>query len=125
MNEVLTEKHLAALRYPESREMYSRTLACCELRPGGTADTDQDMIYDLCSAEDMKRELLQDIRQRGVMVESRNGRQIYRKENPALARICRLDEFQRKVRADLGLAKRRKADDAEEEQEETDEFDSL
>ena len=99
----LIKSHLESLRHAESREMYMRTLHACEDRPGGLAITDLDMIFDLCCTEDMKQELRKDIADRGVMVEVRNGRQLFRKENPSLARAQRCSEYQRKLRADLRL----------------------
>ena len=93
--EPLHRRHLESLKYPESREMYDRTLALCQERPDGVKAADLDMIFDLCAAEDVKRELQDDIRKRGVVVETRNGRQVFRKENPSMARMCRYSELQR------------------------------
>lgn len=117
-DEDLRRRHLAALQTEESRAMYERTLAACAARPDGVTPCDQDLIFDLCSHEDVKQALQQDIRKRGVTVESRNGRQTYTKENPALARICRYAELQRRIRADLRLtpAKRGGADEAEQDE---------
>ena len=122
-NEDLRARHLAELRHEAALSMYDRTLRQCAERPGGLRPTDQDMIADLCSAEDIKIDLQEEIKKRGVMVETRNGRQTFRKENPAMARLCRYTELQRKLRADLGLVIKRKAENGEEEPE-ADEFDS-
>lgn len=122
----LREKHLQQLQSQESREMYDRTLAQCLDRPGGLTATDQDMIFDLCSAEDIKLALAEDIRKRGVVVETRNGRQVFRKENPSMARMCRYAELQRKIRADLGITPgKRRAEEEPPEEEKADEFDAF
>lgn len=123
----LREKHLQQLQSQESREMYDRTLAQCLDRPGGLTATDQDMIFDLCSAEDIKLALAEDIRKRGVVVETRNGRQVFRKENPSMARMCRYAELQRKIRTDLGITpgKRRAEEEKAPEEEEADAFEAF
>lgn len=124
--EPLHRRHLESLKYPESREMYDRTLALCQERPDGVKAADLDMIFDLCAAEDVKRELQDDIRKRGVVVETRNGRQVFRKENPSMARMCRYSELQRKIRADLRLTPAKRAPQEEEPPEEAeDEFEAL
>lgn len=114
-DEALRQRHLSALSTPEAREMYDRTLAQCQERPGGVTATDQDMIYDLCSAEDVKQALAADIKKRGAVVETRNGRQVFHKENPSMARMCRYTELQRKIRADLKITPARRAQEEEEE----------
>lgn len=124
--EPLHRRHLESLKYPESREMYDRTLALCQERPDGVKAADLDMIFDLCAAEDVKRELQDDIRRRGVVVETRNGRQVFRKENPSMARMCRYAELQRKIRADLRLTPAKRVPQEEEPPEEAeDEFEAL
>lgn len=127
IDEALRQRHLAALATPEGREMYERTIAQCFLRPGGVTATDQDMIYDLCSAEDMKQALAADIKKRGAVVETRNGRQVFHKENPSMARMCRYTELQRKIRADLKITPAKRAQDTEmeEEPESADAFESF
>lgn len=125
MDSTLRDQHIAALRTDAAKAMYDRTLARCAERPMGVSPTDQDIIYDLCAAEDVCQELRADIARRGVMVESRNGRQTYKKENPALARLCRYGEYQRKIRADLGITPKRTKAQEEEEEEQADEFDAM
>ena len=122
VNEVLRQRHLAALETEASREMYDRALQQCRDRPGGLRSCDQDMIFDLCQAEDVKSALREDIRKRGVMVETRNGRQVFKKENPSMARMCRYAELQRKIRADLRLIPPKPAKDEGTPGEEEDEF---
>lgn len=122
----LREHHLSQIVRPESRAMYDRTLKQCLDREGGLLPTDQDMIFDLCQAEDIKAELQEDIRKRGVVVETRNGRQIFRKENPSMARMCRYTELQRKIRADLKITPaKRAAADSQELEEEADAFEDF
>ena len=107
--------------------MYDRTLALCQERPDGARDADLDMIFDLCFAEDVKHDLQEDIRKRGVTVTSRNGRETYVKENPSMARLCRYAELQRKIRADLKItpAKRAAPEEEETQEEEEDSFDTF
>lgn len=127
IDEALRQRHLAALNTPEGREMYDRTIAQCMTRPGGVTATDQDMIFDLCCAEDMKQALAADIKKRGAVVETRNGRQVFFKENPSMARMCRYTELQRKIRADLKItpAKRAPEEEPEEKPESADSFESF
>ena len=62
----------------------------------------------------------------GVVVETRNGRQVFAKENPSMARLCRYTELQRKIRADLKITPaKRAAPEEEEPEEEEDAFDAL
>ena len=122
----LRQRHLDSLKYPESRAMYDRTLALCRDRPDGVQGTDLDMIFDLCTAEDVKHDLKEDIKKRGVVVETRNGRQVFAKENPSMARLCRYTELQRKIRADLKITPaKRAAPEEEQPEEEEDDFDAL
>ena len=126
IDEALRKRHLDALKYPESRDMYDRTLLVCRERPDGVKASDLDMIFDLCVAEDVKRELQEDIKKRGVMVSTRNGRQTYVKENPSMARMCRYAELQRKIRADLKITPQKRAAPEEEAPKDAeDEFEAL
>ena len=122
----LREKHLALLTGEGSKALYDRTLRQCLERPDGVKSADLDMIFDLCAAEDVKLALMEDIRKRGVTVETRNGRQVFRKENPSMARMCRYAELQRRIRSDLRLTPAKRAVPDEPEPEETeDEFEAL
>lgn len=122
----LRQRHLSLLASAESREMYDRTLSQCLEKPGGVTGTDQDMIFDLCSAEDIKQELALDIKKRGVVVETRNGRQVFKKENPSMARMCRYTELQRKIRADLKITPAKRAPaEADAPEETTDDFENF
>lgn len=126
IDEALKKKHLERLNTQEGREMYERTLRIVQERPDGARDTDLDMIFDLCSAEEIKAALIQDINTRGAMVTTRSGRQNYVKENPSIARVCRLTEMQRKIRDNLKITPARRWHEEEEaEEEEKDEFDEL
>lgn len=126
IDEKLKARHLSSLSTPEGREMYERTLRIVQERPDGARDTDLDMIFDLCSAEEIKMELTRDINTRGAMVTTRSGRQNYVKENPSIARVCRLTEMQRKIRDNLKITPARRYHEEEEaEEEEKDEFDEL
>ncbi len=126
IDEALKKRHLERLTTPEGREMYERTLRIVQERPDGARDTDLDMIFDLCSAEEIKMDLTRDINTRGAMVTTRSGRQNYVKENPSIARVCRLTEMQRKIRDNLKITPARRYHEEEEaEEEEKDEFDEL
>ncbi len=126
IDEALKKRHLERLNTPEGREMYERTLRIVQERPDGARDTDLDMIFDLCSAEEIKMELTRDINTRGAMVTTRSGRQNYVKENPSIARVCRLTEMQRKIRDNLKITPARRYHEEEEEaEEEKDEFEDL
>lgn len=126
IDEALKKKHLERLNTQEGREMYERTLRIVQERPDGARDTDLDMIFDLCSAEEIKAALIADINTRGAMVTTRSGRQNYVKENPSIARVCRLTEMQRKIRDNLKITPARRYHEEEEaEEEEKDEFDEL
>ena len=126
IDEALKKRHLERLTTPEGREMYERTLRIVQERPDGARDTDLDMIFDLCSAEEIKMALTADIAARGAMVTTRSGRQNYVKENPSIARVCRLTELQRKIRDNLKITPARRYHEEEEaEEEEKDEFEEL
>lgn len=126
IDEALKKRHLDALTTPEGREMYERTLRIVAERPDGARDTDLDMIFDLCTAEEIKMALVKDINTRGAMVTTRNGRQNFVKENPSIARVCRYTEMQRKIRDNLKITPARRYHEEEEEaEEEKDEFEDL
>lgn len=126
LDEALKKRHLESLTTPEGREMYERTLRIVSERPDGARDTDLDMIFDLCTAEEIKMALVKDINARGAMVSTRNGRQTFVKENPSIARVCRYTEMQRKIRDNLKITPaRRYHEEEEEKEEEKDEFEEL
>ena len=127
IDEALKKRHLESLATPEAREMYERTLRIVQERPDGARDTDLDMIFDLCTTEEIKAALVKDISTRGAMVTTRSGRQNFVKENPSIARVCRLTEMQRKIRDNLKItpARRYHEEEEEEAEEEKDEFDAL
>lgn len=126
IDEALKKRHLESLNTPEGRDMYERTLRIVQERPDGARDTDLDMIFDLCVAEEIKAALIADINNRGAMVTTRSGRQNYVKENPSIARVCRYTEMQRKIRDNLKITPARRYHEEEEEaEEEKDEFEDL
>ncbi|MBO4794299.1 MAG: P27 family phage terminase small subunit [Deltaproteobacteria bacterium] len=123
VNAELRENHLAQLETDAAKALYDRTLSQCQARPGGLRPADQDMIFDLCKAEDIKSALQQDLRERGVMVTVRNGRQVFKKENPSVTRLRSFVELQRKLRGDLRLIPPKSAQEEEEAPE--DDFESF
>ena len=125
IDQALSDAHKARLRSEEARRIYDRTLAACLARPGGMTPADQDMIFDLCAAEDVKAALREDIARRGVTPEIRNGRQRFAKENPSVAALLRYSEYQRRLRGDLKILPRKKAEEEDEGEEEEDDFDRL
>lgn len=100
-NEALAARHMESLRNEASRELYERLCAACEMREGGLAAADQDMIFDACVAEDIKNDLRADIVRRGIVYTVRNGRQEFKKENGSVSQLRAYCETQRKLFSEL------------------------
>ena len=83
--------------------MYGRLCDACERRPDGMTDPDQMLVADIAYAEQVKRQLVADIQERGIGQERRNGRQVYWAENKSIAQLRAQSEFQRKHLAELKL----------------------
>ena len=93
----------AAMPDPTAAAMYDALCAACEKRPEGISDQDQMLIMDISAMEKMKQQLYEDIRQRGVVEDFRNGRQRLKRENKSIATARMLMEQQRKHLAELRL----------------------
>ena len=111
MNTGLKREHFKKITDPIARRMYNRLCDACEKREDGMTDPDQMLVADVAYAEQLKQLLIQDVEERGIGQERRNGRQVYWQENKSPAQIRALSEQQRKHLAELKLtpAKRQAA----------------
>lgn len=124
LNEKLKAWHLKQLRYECSKNLYDRLISACEGRPGGLQGCDQDMVFDACTAEDVKNALREDVLLRGPVIHIQNGGQRYQKENKSVSLLRAYIESQRKIFSDLRLTPAKR--NAEEtDMPEPDEFDKL
>ena len=103
MNSQMKREHFRRITNPQARKMYNRLCDACDKRPDGITDADQMLVADVAYAEQVKQQLMDDIEQRGIGTERRNGRQIYWQENKSPAQIRALSEQQRKHLAELKL----------------------
>lgn len=103
MNTGLKKEHWTRITDPDARRMYGRLCDACERRPGGITDADQMIVADVAYAEQIKAILQQDIADRGIGKEVRNGRQTYWQDNKSLAHLRAYCETQRKLLAELRL----------------------
>lgn len=103
MNTGLKKEHWHRITDPDARRMYGRLCDACERRPGGITDADQMIVADISYMEQIKGILQQDIAERGIGKEVRNGRQTYWQDNKSLAHLRAYSESQRKLLAELRL----------------------
>ena len=103
MNTGLKKEHWRRITDPDARRMYGRMCDACERRPGGITDADQMIVADIGYMEQIKGVLQQDIAERGIGKEVRNGRQTYWQDNKSLAHLRAYSESQRKLLAELRL----------------------
>lgn len=103
MNEALREEHFQRITDEKAQHMYDYLADACEKRPGGMTDPDQMMVADIAYAEQVKQKFMDDIAERGIGKEVRNGRQTYWQENKSLAQLRAYCEQQRKHLAELRL----------------------
>ena len=103
MNTGLKKEHWQRITDPDARRMYGRLCDACERRPGGITDADQMIVADISYMEQIKGILQQDIAERGIGKEVRNGRQTYWQDNKSLAHLRAYSESQRKLLAELRL----------------------
>ena len=111
MNNTLRKEHFERIQDKRARHMYDRLCDACEKRPEGMTEPDQMLVADIAYAEQMKQLLMDDIAQRGLGCERRNGRQVYWAENKSPAQLRAYTEQQRKHLGELKLtpAKRQAA----------------
>ena len=103
MNDELKSRHMAQITDPAAVDMYQRLCAACEARPEGMSDQDQMLVADIATIEQMKQQLYEDIRKRGVVENYHNGRQRVMRENKSIAGSRMLMDQQRKHLAELRL----------------------
>ncbi len=103
MNTGLKREHFKKITDPVARRMYNRLCDACEKREDGLTDPDQMLVADVAYAEQLKQLLIQDVEERGIGCERRNGRQVYWQENKSPAQIRAISEQQRKYLAELKL----------------------
>lgn len=121
IDDKLREWHLEQLKNKCAIALYDRLCKACESRPGGIRDCDQDLIFDACTTEDIKEQLRQDIKHRGVIAVTRNGGQQFAKENKSVALLRGYLDSQRKIYSDLRITPAKRGEDAMGE----DDFDQL
>ena len=103
MNAELRTQHMAQITDPAAVELYDRLCAACETRAGGLTDPEQALVADVAMLEQLKRQLYEDIRQRGVVELFRNGRQHMMRENKSVSSAKAIMDQQRKHLAELRL----------------------
>ena len=103
MNIALKREHWQRITDERARKMYRRLCEACEKRADGLTIADQMLVADVAYAEQMKQLLMDDIQERGIGQERRNGRQVYWAENKSIAQLRAQSEFQRKHLAELKL----------------------
>ena len=103
MNADLREQHLAQISDEKARALYERLCAACEQRDGGMSDPEQALVADIAMLEQLKQQLYEDIRKRGVVEDFRNGRQRMMRENKSVTSARQLMDQQRKHLAELRL----------------------
>ena len=103
MNTGLKKEHWQRITDPDARRMYGRLCEACEKRAGGSTDADQMLVADIAYAEQIKQLLMDDIAQRGLGCERRNGRQKYWQENKSPTQLRAYTDQQRKHLAELKL----------------------
>ena len=103
MNADLREQHLAQISDEKARALYERLCAACEQREGGMSDPEQALVADIAMLEQLKQQLYEDIRKRGVVEDFRNGRQRMMRENKSVTSARQLMDQQRKHLAELRL----------------------
>ena len=114
MNEELRARHWERITDERARRMYDELCDACDRRPGGMTDPDQMLVGDVAYAEQVKGMLMDDIAQRGIGKEVRNGRQTYWADNKSLTHYRAYCDQQRKHLAELKLTPNgRKAETAD------------
>lgn len=103
MNESLKAQHMEQINDPRARDMYDALCAACEDREDGMTDADQMLVADAAMAEQIKQQLLQDIRERGIGSQQHNGRQSYWQDNKSVPQLRAYSDQQRKLLAELRL----------------------
>ena len=103
MNAAMKEQHFSRINDERARRVYDYLCASCELREGGLTDADQMLVYDYAYAEQVKQQLQDDIKARGIGREYTNGRQKYWQDNKSVPQLRAYCDQQRKNLAELRL----------------------
>lgn len=103
MNDDLRKQHMERITDPMAERCYDRLCAACDSRPEGMSDQDQMLVCDIATMEQMKQQLYDDIRVRGVVEDWHNGRQRMKRENKSIQSARMLMEQQRKHLNELRL----------------------
>ena len=103
MNAAMKEQHFSRINDERARRVYDYLCASCELREGGLTDADQMLVYDYAYAEQVKQQLQDDIKARGIGREYTNGRQKYWQDNKSVPQLRAYCDQQRKTLAELRL----------------------
>ncbi len=114
INEAMREEHWQRITDERARVLYDRLCAAYDSREDGLTDPDQMLVADVAFAEQVKEMLKQDIADRGIGKEVRNGRQTYWADNKSLAHLRAYSDQQRKHLSELKLTPaRRRAEQVE------------
>jgi phage terminase small subunit len=103
MNDNLKAQHREQIDDPRAWAMYETLCAACETREGGMTDADQMIVGDYAMAEQIKQQLILDIRERGIGSQQHNGRQSYWQDNKSVPQLRAYCDQQRKLLAELRL----------------------
>ena len=103
MNSDLRTQHLAQITDERAIALYDTVCAACDSRDGGMTGAEQALVADIAAMEQLKQQLYEDIRKRGVVEDFRNGRQRMMRENKSVAGVRQLMDQQRKHLAELRL----------------------
>lgn len=122
MNNQMKREAYERITDPRARRMYTRLCDACEKREGGMTDADQLIVEDIAFAEQVKQLLIQDIAERGIGKEQRNGRQTYWADNKSIPQLRAQSEHQRKQLGELKLTPVRRSAAAVEIDDDFDRF---
>lgn len=103
MNDALRKQHMERITDPVAVRCYDRLCEACAIRAEGMSDQDQMLVADIATMEQMKQQLFEDIRIRGVVEDWHNGRQHMKRENKSIQAARMLMEQQRKHLSELRL----------------------
>ena len=103
MNTELRKQHMEQITDPVTIRCYDRLCEACASRQEGISDQDQMLIADIANMEQLKQQLFEDIRTRGVVEDFHNGRQRMKRENKSVATARMLMDQQRKHMSELRL----------------------
>lgn len=106
MNVDMKNTHLSRIHEddrPGAEALYDALCQEYENQYGPASDSAQQIIYDIVQMDITKQKLLDDIRDRGVVEEFRNGRQHFWRENKSIQAARALMDQQRRHLSELKL----------------------